>query len=517
MIVPMYDRNSELEQIPRIVIAAHKGGAGKTFLSVGIVAALAARGLHTAAFKKGPDYIDAGWLGLAAGGDCYNLDSFLFDKETVVDSFLSRAAGKDVAIVEGNRGLFDGVDADGNYSTAELAKLLAAPVILVIDATKMTRTAAALVAGCRVLDPAVDLKGVILNRVGGARHEDVLRDSIEKATATPVIGSVRKLIAKRFPQRHLGLLPWREHPDALDFVREAAQVAEKYVDLDRLLQLAGSPTSPDITLATLEPAAPVEETLSNDSRAPLSIRAGSRLTALPEDERASASSESLPVRGLTIGVLRDSAFHFYYPENIEALVKRGAAVVEISALDAGQFPPIDGLYIGGGFPETHAERLASNHGFKESLRRAIAVGLPVYAECGGLMYLSKSLVIDGTAYPMVGALPVETALETMPQGHGYMRVEVVAPNPFYPVGSILTGHEFHYSRVVELDQAEVSCVFRVTRGQGLDGVNDGLTLGNVLATYLHVHALGSPEWAEGILSRSAAFRRISRLKSENGS
>jgi cobyrinic acid a,c-diamide synthase len=284
---------STTRRVPRAVIAALKGGAGKTFITVGLVAALKARGLSVGVFKKGPDYIDAGWLGLCAGAECYNLDSYLFSEDIVCASFLQRSIGRDIAIVEGNRGLFDGVDAQGNYSTAELAKLLAAPVILIVDATKMTRTAAALVVGCRALDPAVEIKAVILNRVAGARHERVLREAIEGETSIPVIGSVKKMPLESFPQRHLGLLPLYEHPKAAEFVQSAAKVVETSIDLDRLIRFAS--TAKDMEVA--ESTARFVPTRS---------------------ERGS---------GLRIGVLRDSAFQFYYPENLEALQVTGAELV----------------------------------------------------------------------------------------------------------------------------------------------------------------------------------------------
>lgn len=468
----MHSAMPQILNVPRFVIAAHKGGAGKTLLSVGLAAALCKRGISLAAFKKGPDYIDAGWLGLAAGGECYNLDSYLFDREVVLASFASRSTGKDLALIEGNRGLFDGVDAAGSYSTAELAKLLTAGVILVIDATKMTRTAAAFVLGCRALDPDVDLRGVILNRVGGARHERILTESIESASGVPVIGSVRKLELEQFPQRHLGLLPWHEHPEALSFIDEAGGVAEEFIDIDRLLQLVKP--GPGLEIAA---------------------------EACPFPPGAIVHGEDL-----RIGVLKDSAFQFYYPENLEALARSGAGVVEISAMEARELPSVDALYIGGGFPETHAERLADNTSFRKSVSAAIEAGLPVYAECGGLMYLSRNLVIDADVYPMVGALPVDTVLEKTPQGHGYIQAEVTETNPFYPVGSVLTGHEFHYSRVAGLEESKVHCAFRVARGHGLDGARDGMCVHNVLATYVHLHALGTPAWAESILRRAAEFR-----------
>ncbi|MBM3300371.1 MAG: hydrogenobyrinic acid a,c-diamide synthase (glutamine-hydrolyzing), partial [Deltaproteobacteria bacterium] len=453
--------------IPRIVVAALKGGAGKTFLTVGLVAALRGRGLSCAVFKKGPDYIDAGWLGLAAGTECYNLDSYLFDNDVAIGSFVKRSSGTSIAVVEGNRGLFDGVDADGTFSTAELAKALEAPVILIMDATKTTRTAAAMVLGCRILDQGVDIKAVILNRVAGARHELVLRESIEQATGIPVIGSVGKFSTDDFPQRHLGLLPLYEHQGADQFVAEAARIVERSVDLDRVIEIASGAD-------------------------PMSAEALSS----PADALGDGDKD------LGIGVLKDSAFQFYYPENLEALRRTGARLLELSALDCSELPEIDCLYIGGGFPETHAERLADNVLLKRSLSRAVEKGLPVYAECGGLMYLSRELQVDNNIYPMVGIFPVETILERRPQGHGYIRVEVVGPNPFYPTGTTLTGHEFHYSFVKGMDDPKARFVFRVLRGHGMDGSRDGICAGSALGTYVHVHALGTSIWAEGMLERA---------------
>ncbi len=457
--------------IPRAIIAALKGGAGKTFITVGLIAALKARGLSISVFKKGPDYIDAGWLGLCAGSECYNLDSYLFTEEVVRKSFLQRSIGHDIAIVEGNRGLYDGVDAQGSYSTAELAKLLRTPVILIVDATKMTRTAAALVVGCRALDPTVEIKAVILNRVAGARHERVLREAIEEATSVSVIGSIEKMPMENFPQRHLGLLPLYEHPKAAEFVESAARVVARSIDLDRLIEIACSAEHLVITENTKQIAP-------------------SRL-----DRRS----------GLRIGVLRDSAFQFYYPENLEELRDAGAELVEISALEPVELPDLDCLYIGGGFPETHSDLLAGNTVFKDSLRKAVAGGLPVYAECGGLMYLSRNLLVDDNVYPMVGVFPVDTVLERRPQGHGYIQAEIVSPNPFYPLGTIVTGHEFHYSYVTRMDVGTADYAFKVLRGHGMDGKRDGICTSNVLGTYVHVHSLGTPLWAQGLLDAAAAY------------
>jgi cobyrinic acid a,c-diamide synthase len=457
--------------IPRVILGALRGGSGKTFLTAGLIAALRKRGLDLGVFKKGPDYIDAGWLGLASGGLCYNLDAYLFKRDVLRGSFFKRCCGKDAAIIEGNRGLFDGVDASGSYSTAELAKMLKCPVVLIVDATKVTRTAAAQVLGCRLLDPALELKAVILNRVAGARHERILREAIEGATAIPVIGSVSKLSLINFPQRHFGLLPLQEHPQALEFVEEAGAVARESVDLDKLLEIAASaedfhsPVAPEISDCRQRP-------------------------------RAAA---------LRIGILKDSAFQFYYPENLEALESKGARLVEISGLAPAELPELDGLYIGGGFPETHAEALACNSVFKKSLLKAVEGGLPVYGECGGFIYLSRSLRIDEKTYPMVGVFPVDTVLQRKPQGLGYIHVEVTGPNPFYPVGAMLVGHEFHYSHVAGIEEDRSAFAFRVLRGYGMDGLRDGIWVRNTLGTYVHLHSLGEPAWAEAFMAKAYEF------------
>lgn len=462
--------------IPRLVTAALKGGAGKTLITVGIIAALKRCGARVGAFKKGPDYIDAGWLGLAAREPCHNLDTYLFKQDVVTSSFIRRSAGKQISIVEGNRGLFDGVNTEGSYSTAEMAKLLQAPVILIVDATKMTRTAAALVLGCRLLDRDLDIAAVILNRVAGDRHERVLRQAIEEFASVPVIGSVRKLALRNLPQRHLGLLPLYEHPGALQFIDDAADLVEKCVDLDSLMLLA-------------ERAEPLDSFSTSRVEHVASKRGASRVR---------------------IGIVRDSAFQFYYPENLEALSDEGAELVEVSALTPEPLPELDALYIGGGFPETHAQALADNGVFKQSLLSEVQRGLPVYAECGGLMYLSRNLVIDGKCYPMAGVFPMDTVLERKPRGLGYSRVEVMNPNPFYPQGTVLTGHEFHYSSVRGLTDPHESCAFKVLRGHGMDGSRDGVCFLNALGTYVHIHALGEPLWATGIVNMAVGYRSTRR-------
>ena len=452
--------------LPRLVIAALRGGAGKTTLSLGLIAAWKKLGRKVAPFKKGPDYIDAAWLSLAAERPCRNLDTFLMNAPKIQRSFWQNAEPEGISLIEGNRGLYDGMDSGGSQSTAELAKLLKAPVILILDCNKVTRTVAAMVLGCQKLDPGVEIRGVVLNQVAGSRHEKVLRMSVEQDCRLPILGAVPKMEDFPFPERHLGLLPPQEHLWVSRALEEAADMAGKYLDLDQLWKVA-------------EGAPPFNWKPS---------------------EEDSKVSRLFP--GPVIGLMRDSAFQFYYPENLQALSERGAKLIEVSAVREEKLPPLDALYIGGGFPETHAELLANNVSFRNSLRSEAENGLPVYAECGGLMYLGESLTLETRNYPMVGALPVAFAMERRPQGHGYTILEVERPNPFFPVGSVLKGHEFHYSRVLWWKKDRAYLAYRVRRGKGIDGSGDGLCYKNVLATYSHIHALGCEDWAEGLIRRA---------------
>ena len=456
--------------LPRLVTAALRGGAGKTTLSLGMIAAWKRLGRNVAAFKKGPDFIDSAWLSLAAQKPCRNLDTFLLGPKKVQLSFGRNAESRGISLIEGNRGLYDGMDARGTQSTAELAKLLQAPVVLILDCTKVTRTLAAMVLGCQRMDPDVDIRGVILNQVARSRHEKILRASIEETCELPVLGAVPRMDDFPFPERHLGLTPPQEHQWVSRALERAAEVAEKYLDLEQLWEIG-------------ESASPFRWEPEEEGPQP----------------KATASRPA-------IGILRDSAFQFYYPENLQALADRGASLVEVSAVGERGLPALDALYIGGGFPETHAERLADNLSFRQSLRDAIGNGLPVYAECGGLMYLGKSLTVDTRTFPLAGALPVTFSMEKRPQGHGYTLLEVERENPFYAVGRVLKGHEFHYSRVLSLEEGRVHFAFRVKRGTGIKEKQDGLCYRNVLATYSHIHVLGCEEWADGLIRKAMESR-----------
>jgi len=457
----------EVYSIPRVVIAAPQGRSGKTTVTLGLVAALAARGLKVQPFKKGPDFIDPGWLGWVAGRPCRNLDAFFMDRERLRLSLAKGAAGADIAVIEGAMGLFDGVDLAGSGSTAEIAKALASPTLLVVNAVRMTRSIAAIVLGCQLFDPEVKISGVILNNVARPRHEKMLRAAVETFCGLPVVGVLPKNKAWAIPDRHLGLVPVWENESLRKAVAAARAGAEECIDLPAVLRIAQA--APPLTCAAVSPE-PV-----------------------------------LPEKGLVrVGVLQDRAFSFYYPENLEALENAGASLVFIDALK-DPLPEVDALYIGGGFPEVFAAELEANAALREAVRAQIEAGLPVYAECGGLMYLARTLSYEGKKYAMVGALPFDVLMGTEPRGHGYMRLRVREGNPYFAAGKELRGHEFHHSMVVNLPET-VRFGFTVERGCGIDGLVDGVIYKNTLAAYCHLHALAVPEWAPALVAKALAYR-----------
>jgi len=463
-------------KVPGVVIAGLSGGSGKTIISLGIIAAWKSYGFRVSPFKKGPDYIDAGWLSRAAGRPCYNLDTFLCTPAIVRDSYHTNSQNSDIAVVEGNRGLYDGIDLDGSTSTSELAKLLDLPVLLVLDCTKSTRTMAALLMGCMHFDPKVKICGVVLNRVAGKRHEGKVRANIERFCNIPVLGAVPKLKTEDFPERHMGLVTSEEHGFSDKAIKASIKVARDNIDLDALFQIVKSQGT-----ETWDPGTP----------------------NIPLEKSVFAEKDSV-----TIGIVRDSAFQFYYPDNLQALRNLGAKIVFISPLKEQDIPEVDAIYMGGGFPETHAPQLAENQAFRDNLKALSRKGLPIYAECGGLIFLGQSIQLSNVDYPMSGILPIWFGLSIKPQGHGYTRVEVAHDNPFYKKGEILKGHEFRYSRILDIDYQDHEMAFRMERGKGILDKKDGFFKGNTFGTYTHIHALGSASWAPSLVSRARAYKKV---------
>lgn len=452
--------------VKSIVIAGLSGGSGKSVAAVGLTAYLRKEGHRVVPFKKGPDYIDAGWLSQAAGRPCYNLDPYLMSPEVLLSSFSRHAAHVEYAIIEGNRGLYDGVDAAGGYSTAELALQLDLPVLLVVNCGKTTRTVAAMVLGCREMDRRLDIAGVILNNISTVRQEKVIREAVEQYAGIPVVGIIPRQKRDIFPMRHLGVIPHQETEAAGRAVDLLAEIIGRHVDTGKINSL--------MRVAAIEPP-PV------------------LMPRSPE---------------VTVGIVRDRAFQFYYEENLEALQDAGAKLVMIDALQARSLPEgLDALYIGGGFPETSARELAENETFRKSVRLAAERGMPIYAECGGLIFLGRSIILEEREYPLAGVFPMTFGIAGKPQAHGYSILTADRDNPFYAQGTRIKGHEFRYSTILQFDGRADDLVLAVERGTGFMNGRDGLVRNSVLALYTHVLAPGAPEWAMAMIGNAHRYRQ----------
>lgn len=457
---------------PRIVLAGLSGGTGKTIVTLGLCRAFRNQGRIVKPFKKGPDYIDARWLGLASGHYATNLDPFLMSNDKLISLFLEKGQGADISIVEGNRGLFDGKDVDGSCSTAELARIIKAPVILTIDCTKMTRTVAAIVAGCKAFEAGFNLAGVILNRTAGERHRNILKDSIESYTDIPVLGMLPKLKDNPIPERHMGLVSNTEYGAVDKALDTLGQMAEDCLDLDAISKIAHEASA-----------------------------------ELNSAESAWTGIELSSVAKPVIGVVRDEALWFYYEENIEALRRAGAEIKELSIYSSEPWPEIHGLYLGGGFPETLAKEISQNIDIREHVRSLADSGLPIFAECGGFMYLGRDVEYEGKKYAMSGVLDLSTRLCARPQGLGYTSGTIVHDNPFFPVGSEVIGHEFHYSLCVDNKEDYSKYALDMSRGRGMADGHDGLIRNNIYAGYNHIHALSMPCWANNFVKAAAEYKQ----------
>ena len=455
--------------VPRLVIAGTGGDSGKTLAALSLIAYWKSLGRKVAPFKKGPDFIDANWLSWASGVPARNLDTYMLGAVVTKESFFVNSIGKDIALIEGNRGLHDGFDPQGTHSTAELAKLLEAPVILVIDAHKVTRTAAAIVKGCQVIDDKVNLAGVILNRVAGSRHENILRESIESICGIPVIGAIPKLDKDIvLPVRHLGLITPEEYDAGGGLADRLAEIARKYLDMEKI------------------------ESISTD---------------VPKIDSEQRLKRKSPVRKPSVKIcyFKDNAFTFYYPENLEALEDAGAEMIPVSSLESESLPEADGLYIGGGFPETHLDRLSFNDSLLKSVKSAAEDGLPIYAECGGFIYLCESLKYNDEEYALSGVFPLKLEMHRKPQGHGYCEIMIDRPNPFFTVGATLRGHEFHYSYVVS-GADKVETISSVKRGKGCFDHRDCVVYKNTVGGYFHLNALSAPKWAVNFVKAAKKYK-----------
>ncbi len=453
--------------IPRIVIGGLGGGSGKTIVSLGIIRTLRKKGLKVRPFKKGPDYIDASWLSLAAGVKACNLDPFFMDETFLLSLFYERALNFDISVIEGNRGIFDGLDVEGSCSTSHLAKTLNAPVTVVVDCTKVTRTVAALLLGLNQLEDDFRVRGVIFNRVAGPRHRKILTRSVEKYTDVEVLGSIPKLKTNPIPERYMGLISDKEY-ESEKSLDDLSYVVQDNVDIGGVVDIAKSST-------------------------PISTTPFPWPDLIIQDQ-------------VNIGVIKDSSLWFYYEENLELLKRLGANLVEMSLLSrVDKNNKIHGLYLGGGFPETQAKGLSKMVEVRDWIRKMASMGMPIYAECGGLMYLCKEIVINDVSYPMAGIFPHRIEIYKKPQGHGYTRAEVVLKTPFFTQGARFVGHEFHYSRCV-LQGSSCEFSLKLTRGSGILDKMDGLVFKNTFASYNHIHALHIPAWGKNFVRAAKIFK-----------
>ena len=447
-----------MSNMSQLLISATRKSSGKTAVAVGLCAALAGRGLKAQPFKKGPDYIDPLWLSAAAEGTCRNLDYNTMSADEISACFRRHACGADICLIEGSKGLHDGLDPEGGDSTAALAALLGAPVALVFDAEGITRGVASLLLGCQAFVPDLPFAGVILNKVAGERHESKLRAAIERYTDLPVLGAVRRSREMEINERHLGLIPPDESLRTNEKIAAIALQVADQVDLDRLL----------------EKAAPVR--------------------------RVSRKASPSVVADVRIGLARDAAFGFYYADDVEGLRAAGAEVVEFNTLQDSGLPEVDGLFIGGGFPETHMEALEANAPLRAAIRDAIEGGMPAYAECGGLMYLSRSIEWNERRHKMAGVIDGDAGMRRRPVGRGYVRVQETGKGPWPLLDGegrpgAFPAHEFHYSSLENLRDG-YDFAYKMLRGEGLGKGRDGIVYKNLLACFIHQRDVEGNRWTK---------------------
>ncbi|MDR2055471.1 MAG: cobyrinate a,c-diamide synthase [Desulfovibrio sp.] len=474
-------------RLPRLCVSAISGGGGKTLLSLGLARALKRMGIAVKPFKKGPDYIDAAWLSLAAGEQATNLDPWFLPQDRLRALFahaMSRSQGQ-VGLIEGSRGIFDGLDAAGSCSTAELARWLACPVLVILNCTKMTRTAAALVQGICRFEPGLAVRGLVLNQTGSPRHETALRRALEAYTDVPVLGALPRLTENPLPERHMGLASFGE------ILSERAETV-----LDGLADFVGAHVNVEAALAAARaaPDLPEEKPFWG---------------ADPEPPRRAGQPKRGAAKAPRIGYVRDAALWFYYRENLESLSRAGAKLLRLSFFDSRPWPEVDGLYLGGGFPEDMTAQLrASPH--LARLRDMAIQGMPVYAECGGFMLLARGIERDGQLWEMSGVFPVIASCCAKPQGLGYVSARVARRNPWLAEGTRLRGHEFHYSRC-EWCGEPPAAVLRLERGTGMGMIAgkacDGLIFNNVFALYTHIFAPAVPSWAHAFTRMALHWRK----------
>ncbi len=440
---------------PRIVFAALQSASGKTTVTLGLMLALRKMGLKVQPFKAGPDYLDPMQQGAVCDRKSRNLDSWLMSPKAVLESFTVNAKGADISVIEGVMGLYDGFRDTEYGSTGHLAKILGAPVILVLNAASFSRSAAALVLGAREFDKRVNLAGVILNNIGSLNHYHFAKSAIEEKTKIPVLGFLPKEAGIKLPQRHLGLVPAQEKRIDTGLYAKLGALVEKNIDVRGIIKI--SKQSPELAAVNLSFPGLTGE----------SIR--------------------LSCRQVTIAIAKDKAFNFYYQDNLDILKALGARLVEFSPLKGKSLPlGIDGIYIGGGYPELFSAQLSANLRMREAVLRFAEKGLPIYAECGGLMYLVKDIIsFEGKSFPMVGVFDCSAVMADKRQALGYIEIEVKKDNILSRKGDKLRAHTFHWSYLKNITRRD-SFAYAVSKNKD-KAYPDGLVRDNVLAGYAHLH------------------------------
>jgi len=461
--------------VPRFLIAGVHSGVGKTTIATGIMASLRARGLIVQGFKVGPDYIDPSYHTYVTGRASRNLDTWLAGEARIPELFCRNTGDADVAVIEGVMGMFDGLRGSDDWgSSAHIARILECPVILVVDVRSMARSAAAIVHGYATMDPRVKVAGVILNKVGGPKHYRMVKEAIEGATGIRVVGALGRDSELTMPERHLGLVPMAERGDMqASFTYLSARIEES-VDLDALLEIGRQAKELPRSTEFMFPAAPT-------------------------------------VTGVRVAVARDEAFTFYYQDGLDLLTTMGVELVPFSPLHDTDLPPaVSGVIIGGGFPELFLDQLAGNQPMMDSIRGAAGDGMPIYAECGGLMYLCRAVAsFDLGEYPLVGLVPAVCQMEKRLFAIGYVEATAQSDNLLCRRGETLRGHEFHYSKLVSIDP-NYRWAFKLTGGKGEAERPEGFEAGNLLASYLHLHMAGNPAAAARFVARCQSWGHSQR-------
>lgn len=471
-------------QIPRLMIAGTHSGVGKTTIATGVMAALSKRGYNVQPYKVGPDYIDPSYHNIATGNICRNLDTWMLDEDTVRSLFTRSAAEAEIAVIEGVMGLYDGASGVSDAgSPARVAKILDCPVVLVVDVQSMARSAAAVVMGFQKMDPGVNIAGVILNRIGSDRHLRLVSEAIATNCDIPVIGYVRKNAGLSLPSRHLGLVPTAEGGELFDIIGALADNIAEGVNFEMLAEIAQKAGSMPEETAGETPGFP-----------------------------GAGGADTAPVR---VAIARDEAFSFYYQDGLEVLESCGVELAPFSPLHDCDLPAnIDGIYIGGGFPEVFARQLAENSTIKEQIKKSGLNKMPVYAECGGLMYLTEAVCdFDGQEYPMTGLIPAKCHMQKKLAGMGYVTVKQLTDTLLGPGGYTYRGHEFHYSRLEPaVEGFKWAC--KLTRNKTGETVYEGYTHDNILATYVHLHFAADPALARNFAAKCRKYREVKK-KVEN--